>query len=179
MLDLVDATITVGNGDNQQTLSSPFLNTPVAMALYMPALMGNLTTQDYERLPGRINLNECPAELLYGIPLLDEETVAAIIEARAQNTDSENRRYETWPLVEGLVTIDQMRMLMPLLTGGGDAYRAQIIGYYEKGNLYSRAEVIIDATTINPDMVLFRDLSHLGRGFDIAVLGAMALDVAQ
>ncbi|QEG41538.1 type II secretion system minor pseudopilin [Roseimaritima ulvae] len=179
LLDLVDATITIGNGDNQQVLSSPFLNTPVAMAVYMPALMGNLTTQEYERLPGRINLNECPAELLYGIPLLDEETTAAIIEARAQDTGSENRRYETWPLVEGLVTIDQMRMLMPLLTGGGDAYRAQIIGYYEKGNLYSRAEVIIDATTINPDLVLFRDLSHLGRGFDIAVLGAMALDVAQ
>ncbi len=179
LLDLIDATITVGNGDNQQVLASPFLNSPVAMALYMPALMGNLTTQEYKRLPGRINLNECPAELLYGIPLLDEETAAAIIEARAQDTDSENRRYETWPLVEGLVTTDQMRLLMPLLTAGGDAYRAQIIGFYEKGNLYSRAEVIIDATTINPDVVLYRDLSHLGRGFDIAVLGAMALDVAQ
>ncbi len=179
LLDLVDATVTIGEGEDQQVLASPFSSDPLAMAAYMPALMGNLTTQDFDRLPGRINLNECPAELLYGIPLLDAETVDAIVDARAQNNDTENRRYETWLLVEGLVTIDQMRLLMPLLTGGGDAYRAQVVGYYEQGNLFSRAEMIIDATTINPDLVLYRDLSHLGRGFDVAVLGIQALDAVQ
>jgi len=176
ILDLIGATITVGEGDSREVLASPFMDDPVAMALYMPALMGNLTTQDYDRMPGRINLNECPAELLRGIPILDEETVEVILQARAESNDTENRRYETCPLVEGLITTDQMRLLMPLLTGGGDAYRAQVIGFYEKGNLFSRAEVIIDATTINPDVVLFRDLSHLGRGFDFSVLGVQAFD---
>lgn len=175
VLDLIGATVTVGD----VTYASPFVNDPFAMALYMPALMESLTTQAVERLPGRINLNECPAELLRGIPLVDEETIEAIIEARGDSSESENRRYETWPMVEGLVTIDQMRLLMPLLTGGGDAYRAQIIGYYEQGNLFSRVEVIIDSTTINPDVVLYRDLSHLGRGFDVAVLGIQAIDMTQ
>jgi hypothetical protein len=116
-------------------------------------------------------VNECPAELLYGIPMLSEEVVQAILENRTAESDDPNRNYETWLLTEALVTVDEMRLLTPLLTGGGDVYRAQIIGYYETSGAAQRAEVIIDATTVNPKVVSWRDLSHLGRGFDLSVLG--------
>ena len=175
ILDLVGASVEV----NGTTYASPFLDGPIAMAVYMPALMGNLTTQDFETMPGRININECPAELIRGIPMLAPESADAIIEARGQDSDSENRQYETWPLVEGLVTLDEMRLLMPLLTAGGDVYRAQIVGYFEGKNTSSRAEVVIDATSVNPKVVFWRDLSHLGRGFDKAVLGVRANDAFQ
>jgi hypothetical protein len=141
------------------------------MAIYMPILMDALTTQDAPVMPGRLNLNECPAELLYGIPMLDEETVQAILENREVDSDDENRQFETWPLVEGILTLDQMRLLLPLLTAGGDVYRAQIVGYFESTGVAHRAEVVIDATTVNPKIVAWRDLSHLGRGFDLSVLG--------
>jgi len=176
LLDLVGATVTVGQGDDAQTFASPFSEALVDMAEYMPALMGNLTTQDFETMPGRIHLNQCPADLLRGVPFLDPEVAEAIIEARAEQTDSENRRYETWPLVEGYVTTAEMRQLMPLFTMGGDVYRAQIVGYFEAGNQSSRAEVVIDATTVNPKIILYRDLSHLGRGFDLSVLGLRGAD---
>lgn len=176
LLDLVGATVTLGQGDDARSFTSPFAEEPLAMVLYMPALMGNLTTQDYDVMPGRININECPAELIRGIPMLDEETAEAIIEARAQQVQDDNRRYETWPLVEGIVSLEQMRTLMPILTGGGDVYRAQIVGYFEAGNIASRAEVIINATGVNPRVISFRDLSHLGRGFDTSVLGLRAAD---
>ena len=142
------------------------------MGLYMPILMDTLTTQEVEVMPGRINLNECPAELLYGIPLLSEEAVEGILETRDVNSDDPNRQFETWPLVEGLVTLDEMRLLTPLVTCGGDVFRAQVVGYFEQSGVSSRAEVIIDATTVNPKIVLWRDLSHLGRGFDLSVLGS-------
>ncbi|MEL6896373.1 MAG: type II secretion system protein GspK, partial [Planctomycetota bacterium] len=74
-------------------------------------------------------------------------------------------------LIEGLVDLETMRLLSPLMTGGGDVYRAQVVGYFEKANESSRAEVIIDATTVDPQVILFRDLSHYGRGFDTSVLG--------
>ena len=51
-------------------------------------------------------------------------------------------------------------------------FRAQVVGYFEQTGISSRAEVIIDATTVNPKIVLWRDLSHLGRGFDLSVLGS-------
>ena len=167
VLDLIDGSVTL----NGKTYMSPFTSDPVQMAAYMPLLMGSLTTQNFQKMPGRININECPAELLYGIPLLDAETADAILEARAQASESENRRYETWPLVEGLITMETMRTLMPLVTAGGDVFAAQVIGYHETAAAATRLEVIIDATGPNPRVVQYRDLSHLGRGFDLSVLG--------
>ena len=171
LLDLIDSTVTIGSGNNAPVYTSPFTSDPIQMALYMPLLMENFSTQDFETMPGRININDCPAELLLGIPLLDEETANAIIEARAEPSQSENRLYETWPLVEGVVSLAQMRSLMPLITAGGDVYRAQVIGYYEGAAASTRVEVIVDATTVNPKIIHYRDLSHLGRGFDLSVLG--------
>jgi hypothetical protein len=167
VLDLIDAQVQV----NGQTYLSPFKNDPVLMATYMPLLMDAMTTQDAAVIPGRLNWNECAAELLYGIPLLDADTVAAILDARGETSDDPNRLYETWPLVEGIITLEQMRQLSPLVCAGGDVFRAQIIGYYENRGASSRAEVIIDATTVNPKLIGYRDLTHLGRGFDLSVLG--------
>ncbi len=174
ILDLVDSTVTVGQGDEARSYTSPFPGDPISMTLYMSVLMDSLTTQDATLMPGRVNLNECPAELLYGIPLLSEEVVEAILESREVESDDLNRQFETWPLVEGIITLDEMRLLMPLVTGGGDVYRAQIVGYFEQSGASHRAEVVIDATSVNPKIVSWRDLSHLGRGFDLSVLGIRA-----
>lgn len=171
ILDLIDSTVTVGQGDNARVYTSPFPGDPIAMAIYLPVLMDNLTTQEAQVMPGRININECPAEMLYGIPLLSEESVQAIIENREVDSDDPNRQFETWPMAEGILTLDEMRLLLPMVTGGGDVFRAQIIGYFENSGASHRSEVIIDATTVNPKIVSWRDLSHLGRGFDLSVLG--------
>lgn len=172
LLDLVDATVTLGEGDTAVTYLSPFSSIPEAAAEYLPFLMSQLATQDTDVLPGRLNLNECPAELLYGIPLVDADTMAAIIEARGvpgADTGSD-RTHETWPLTEGIVTLDQMRALLPLVTAGGSVYRAQIVGFQAETGLSARGEVIIDASTPDPQVVSYRDLTHLGRGFDMSVL---------
>lgn len=174
ILDLIDSTVTVGQGDEARTYTSPFPNDPIAMSIYMPILMDALSTQDTTVMPGRLNINECDPGLIYGIPLLDEETVQEILENREVDSDDLNRHFETWPLVEGIVTLEQMRLLVPLLSGGGDVYRAQIIGYMEKNGVANRAEVVVNATSLNPKIVAWRDLSHLGRGFDLSVLGLRA-----
>lgn len=178
ILDLVDATVTVGQGDNARSYSSPFASDLISMSIYMALLMDTLSTQSADLMPGRINLNECPAELLYGIPLLSEEVVQAILENRETESDDPNRQYETWPLVEGLVTLEEMRLLVPLLTGGGDVFRGQVVGYFETSGAAHRAEVIVDATSVNPKVVAWRDLSHLGRGFDLSVLGLRSAAVS-
>lgn len=172
MLDLIDAEVSLGDGDAAVTYRSPIGSDPLSLAAYLPLIMDKLTTQDVAVLPGRINLNECPAELLYAIPVLDGDTAEAILEARQADGGESDRRFETWPLTEGLVSLEQMRLLLPLLTGGGDVFRAQIIGYYETVGASHRSEVIIDATTANPKLVAWRDLSHLGRGFNLSVLGS-------
>ncbi|MDG2223254.1 MAG: type II secretion system protein GspK [Rubripirellula sp.] len=180
ILDLVGSTVTIGNGNNATSYTSPFPADPISMSIYMPILMDALTTQESPVMPGRINVNECPAELLYGIPMLSEEVMQAILENREAESDDPNRDYETWLLTEGLVTLDEMRLLVPLLSGGGDVYRAQVVGYFETSGAAHRAEVIINATTVNPKVVAWRDLTHLGRGFDLSVLGLrMPVELTQ
>ncbi|MCM2371686.1 type II secretion system protein GspK [Aporhodopirellula aestuarii] len=179
VLDLIDAEVTIGEGDNAVVYMSPFISDPTLMAEYLPLLVDQLTTQDVDVLPGRINLNEAPAEILAGISLVDADTMAAILEARNATGagtgmlgggSSADRTHETWPLTEGIVTLDQMRALLPLVTAGGDVFRAQVIGFDETSGLAARGEAIIDATTLNPRVIAYRDLTHLGRGFELSVL---------
>ncbi|MGB7329550.1 MAG: type II secretion system protein GspK [Rubripirellula sp.] len=179
ILDLVDATVTVGDGDQARSYTSPFSSDPISASIAMPILMDALSTQDVDAMPGRINLNECPAELLYGIPLLSEEAVQAILESRQTESDDLNRSFESWLMVEGLLTLDELRQVTPLLTCGGDVYRGQVVGYFEGSGAAARVEVIVDATTINPKVVSWRDLSHLGRGFDQSVLGLRSVTEQQ
>ena len=82
-----------------------------------------------------------------------------------------NHQHETWLLVEGLVTLDEMKALMPFVTAGGDVYRAQVVGYFDTEGVSARAEVVIDATEDIPRVLSWRDMSNLGRGFSLETLG--------
>jgi hypothetical protein len=141
------------------------------MAIYMPVLMDKLTTVEGPSIPGRISVNDCPRSILMGIPSMTEEIVDAIIEARAEQSDSENRKFESWLVVEGHITIDQFRTLAPLITGGGNVYRAQVVGYFEQGPAFCRAEAILDAAGDVPTVRMYRRMDHLGRAFSLPVLG--------
>ena len=74
-------------------------------------------------------------------------------------------------MAEGIATLPEMKTLMPFLCGGGDVYRAQIVGYFQGGSAASRAEVVFDATKPAPRLLLWRDMSHLGRGYALETLG--------
>jgi hypothetical protein len=150
------------------------------MALYLPLLMDNCTVVEAETIPGRININEAPREVLMGIPGISEEVVDEIINRRslAIEGDTTSRAHETWLLSEAVVTLDEMRLLMPFVCAGGDVFRAQIVGYYQGGGPSSRAEVIFDATGSQPRVLFWRDVSHLGRGFALETLGVDLVDGA-
>lgn len=171
IIDLIDSSVTISDGDETVTYQSPFFGDPVSMSAYLPLLMDNLSVSNELKLPGRLNINTCSVDLLRGIPMLDDETISAIVENRDPTSDDPNRRYATWLLAEGLVGLDQMQSLTPLVCGGGSVFRAQMIGYNAAGGAFSRAEIILDGQTVNPKVVSYRNLSHLGRGFDLSVLG--------
>ena len=175
VLDLIGATITVEQEGEQVTFTSPFEDDPVSMAIYMPALMQYTSVSDQPSYPGRINLLQAPREIILGLPGMTAELADLLLEARGQQSDSENRQFETWPLVEGLITLEQMRQWSPLLTSGGSVFAAQVIGYYEQGAAFARLDVIIDATEAPPRIIRYRRLDHLGRGFDNATLGQRSL----
>ena len=154
-------------------LKTPFPDNPIAMRFFLPLLMDHLSVNPQPTIPGRININQAPRTVLLGIPGLEPETVDEIISTRDFEVTDERpeRRHETWLLSEGIVDLDQMKELMPFVTGGGRVYRAQIVGYFDEGGPSFRIETVIDATSDVPRVLFWRDISHLGRGYPLSWLG--------
>ena len=160
------------DGEDPIIIQSPW---PVAgFGTYIDHLMDNASTNANPTIPGRLNINAAPRTLLEGVPGLNSEAIDRIVQERftdpTQDT-SNYTRHETWLVKNLIVSLEEMKLLQPFITGNGDVYRAQIIGYYEGGKASSRAEVVIDSTTVTPRIRLWRDLSHLGRGYPLEVLG--------
>jgi type II secretory pathway component PulK len=180
VLDLIGAKVEARLEGNEDTviMESPFGDDPVSMSGYLSSLMDLITVNPAKTIPGRININQAPRLVLLAIPGMDEEMVDAIISQRdVQNSEfDEALQHESWLMSRGIVTLDEMRVLLPFITAGGDVYRAQIIGYFDQGETASRAEVVFDATTALPRILSWRDISHLGRGYAGETLGIALQD---
>jgi len=171
-----------GQPQNQQTTvcESPFKNEPGAMRTFIPKLFDNFAVNSSPSIPGRININQAPRPLLIGIPGMDSMIVDQIIALRLPVDDGQRpeQNYEVWPLMNGLVDLDQMKQLMPLVTAGGDVYRAQVIGYFDEEGPAYRVEAIIDATQSTPVIKRRRDLVDQGPGYTLETLG-VTVDEAE
>jgi hypothetical protein len=175
VLDLVGAKVqyTFQGATQTSILASPFGPDLGSMNTYMPTLMDHVTVNPAATIPGRININQASKTVLLGIPGMSPDIASQIVSRRDVETtdDKPNRRHETWLVQEGVVTLDEMRQMMPFITAGGDVYRCQVVGYFQGGQASSRAEVVIDATYTLPRLLFWRDISHLGRGYAIETLG--------
>lgn len=175
VLDLIGTNVQVTfEGDNRPTvMETPFPNLPTAMNLYLPILMDNVAVNTSPVIPGRININQAPRTVLAGIPDLSEEALDQIIAEREPDPTQREpyQRHETWILGDGHVTLEEMKKLMPFVTGGGSVFRAQVIGYFDRGGPTVRIETLLDATSQPVEMIFFRDLTHLGRGYALGTLG--------
>jgi type II secretory pathway component PulK len=175
VLDLVGAATQVKFTDMPQAIivQSPFKNDIGAMNGFMPMLMDYVSVNPAATVPGRININQAPAAIIRGIPGMTPTVADQILTSRKQEYDPDkpNRRHETWLLTEGIVDITTMKLLQPFITCGGHVYRSQVVGYFQSGEAAARSEVIFDATGLLPRVVLWRDMSHLGRGYALETLG--------
>ena len=177
VLDLIGAKVQVPDaaGGEAKIVAPVFPDTLAEMMVYMPILMDNVAANAQPTIPGRININQASRAILMGIPGMTETIVAEILNQRSFESTSESetaaRQHETWLLTSGIVTLDEMKKLTPFICAGGDVFRAQIVGYYEDGSAACRAEVLFDATGAVPRVVSFRDISHLGRGYPLEMLG--------
>jgi type II secretory pathway component PulK len=174
VLDLIGKKVQVKfkGAEKAVVLQSPFAEDLVSMSTYMSQLMDQVTIADTV-IPGRININQASRDVLAGIPGMSDEIVEQIVGQRNPDpgADAANLGHETWLLTEGLVTLDEMKTLMPFVCAGGAVYRAQVIGYYDDGRAASRLEVVLDATQQPVRVLLWRDISHLGRGYALETLG--------
>ncbi|MFC1758520.1 hypothetical protein ACFL2H_07095 [Planctomycetota bacterium] len=176
VLDLIGVKVRarLANNEGSVLIESPFADDPFAMGAYLPELMDQVTATAEPIIPGRVNINQAPLSVLLVIPGMTEEIANQIVNQRdisGEDVNDPNFAHETWLLSRAIVTLDEMRLFMPYMTAGGDVYRAQVVGYFDRGNVSARAEVVVDATSVYPRVVFWRDISHLGRGFAPETLG--------
>ncbi len=159
-------------GDQGLALESPFPDEPGAMDSYLPTLLDEVAVVTSSPLVGRININQAPRTLLMAIPGMTEEIAESILGSREPDLALAlpSRRHETWILSEGLVTLDQMKTLMPFVCGGGSVYRAQVIGFFEQGGPAVRIEAVLDSSKTPAQVLFWRDISNLGRGYALDIL---------
>ena len=195
VLDLVASKVQATfDGDDEPTiLASPAPLDVAALATELPIIMDKLTVNPLPELPGRISINHAPRAVLLGIPGMTEELVDLIIDARigAEEGGDQNFDYETWLLTQGLLLttgldengepngeepglldLERMKALSPYICARGHVYSAQIVGFFLEGAVSARSEVIFDATSPTLTVLMWRDLSHLGRGFPVDILSS-------
>lgn len=178
VLDLIGKKVQVKfkGAEEAKILQSPFAEDLVSMGTYLSDLVEQVTVVTAEVIPGRINVNQASRDVLAGIPGMTDEVVEQIVGQRNPDpgADGTEMNHETWLLTQGLVTLDEMRSLSPFVCANGSVYRAQVIGYYDDGRSACRLEVVLDATQQPASVLLWRDISHLGRGYSLETLGVTA-----
>jgi hypothetical protein len=156
-----------------ELLDSPWSDDPARMRNELPLFLDALSMSSERMLKDRINISQARKEVLATIPEMTDELAETIQASQNMYAGDDLRETSAWPLIEGYLTLEQMRKFDPYMTGGGDVFRVQIIGSYDAGGPYSRLEAIIDATYQPPKLVFRSDLiSELGRGYSQRLLSA-------
>lgn len=177
VLQLIGARVTFVEPGTSRTVlfESPLSMESPKLATDLPKLLDLTTTSTEKRIVGRVNVNLAPREVLLAVPGIDETLADEIVSKRASlydPTSPGDLRHAAWLLTEGLVTLEQFKALDPMLTGGGDVFRAQVVGFFDEFSAAARAEIAIDATSRRARLICWKDLKHLGRGYTLTELGA-------
>lgn len=164
LLDLINVSIVMPHNGTTVTVKSPFKLDPAVMQTQLPLLLDLISIHPEERLEGRINISLAPREVLLALPGVDEGLAERLLGARSMDrTGSAGRDHPAWLLTEGLVDLPAMRKLLPLITVGGDVFRAEFWGLAESTSLMFRCEAVIDASVRPAKPVMFSDLTPLPR----------------
>lgn len=163
-----------GGGGSGKTALAPILEEDSSeLATELPKLLDAVTVSTEETLAGRININQASRTVLLTIPGMTEEAADNILYNRIEDPleADDDQAYSVWPLIKGAVDLATMKSLEPYVCTGGAVYRAQIVGYYDGGGPSARLEVLFDATQSPPAVLSWNDISHLGQGYPVEMLG--------
>jgi hypothetical protein len=180
LLDLIDAEFAITRDNRTTRYRSPLVSDDLSsLRDLLPEVLDKLTTTQATELPGLVNINTAPREVLFCLPDLSEVDVQNILDNRpGPDTDPAlGYLYRTpaWLITEAGFSVDTVRALEPFITTRSFVFRVQVVGYYEMGGPVVRLEAVIDTTGGRPRIVYWRDLSELGRGYDPRLLQGSGL----
>jgi len=126
-------------------------------------LLDVATLSEEEALPGLVNINTAPPEVLAALPGLDEDVAEAVDAYRKQG--GADFGSVVW-LLESGVGPERFQEVLPFITARGFRYRVRAVGVAGSRNVFRRLEVVLDRSQPGVPPVFWRDVSDWGAPFD-------------
>jgi hypothetical protein len=170
-----NVTFQTGTGRNMKTVqvTNP-LSDKSQQSTVLATLLDKTTTSSAKEFPGRVNVltaSETVLNAFVGIGGLTSTDVQSILQSRPDPTQGTptDTVYQSlaWLIVDANLTATKVQALETYFTSRSTVYRVQSIGYFDNGGPYARVEAVIDTTNGYPRIVMWRDLSELGKGYAI------------
>jgi type II secretory pathway component PulK len=147
------------------------LNDPGQMGTLLPTLLDSVTTTKDTDLPGKVNINTAPQAVLETLPGLADSDVQNILATRPDpsSTDWTDTSFQTlaWLVTKANIDVNTVKSLETYITARTQVYRVQSIGYFDGDGPSVRIEAVIDTNNGRPRILQRRDLTDLGKGFDL------------
>lgn len=171
IFDLIESKIIipkkVGNTTVNTVYTSPLAD-PAKQRELLPKLFAIATMSADPEMPARININTAPMAVLSCIPGLTPEDVQKIVATRPNpfSTDPPGEAYSSpaWLLTEAQLNVKVLSALENFITARTSVYRVQSVGYGDGKGPSVRVEAVIDTNAGRPRIIVWRDLSELGKG---------------
>ncbi|MBO61666.1 MAG: hypothetical protein CMO63_06830 [Verrucomicrobiales bacterium] len=169
LADLVGASVTITEEGNINKV----YNSGVTVET-LHELINFYTLNPDEFLPGKVNINTAPANILAQIPGIDENLATTIASTRT-SINPEQSRSIAWLIESGTMSIDQFKQLERYLTARSFQFHVQVVGYGLPSGRFRRLEAMIDLIGGSPRIIYLRDLTKLGVPYHFSAQQGMNL----
>jgi hypothetical protein len=146
----------------------------------LPKLFAIATLTDttkYSEMAPRININTAPAAVVAALPMTDVD-IEKILSVRPTMESGElltNPIYQTptWLVTEAqldpamLAAVGTTFGLDTIVTTRTQVFRVQSVGYFDGKGPAVRVEAIIDTNGGRPRIIAYRNMTDLGKGWDV------------
>jgi DNA uptake protein ComE-like DNA-binding protein len=129
------------------------------------SLLDVATVSQQTMLPGLVNVNTAPPEVLAALPGLDEEVAQSIDGYRKQGGGDFSS--VTWLLdIDGVGT-GRFLQLLPSITARSFQYRVDALGVCGSRNVFRRFSVVLDRSRPDVPAIAWRDVTDWGAPLDL------------
>ncbi len=116
----------------------------------------DLTTKDEEIIPGVVNVNTAPKEVLLCLPGITDSLAEAILARRGADEQAFTSTGELISL-EGM-NLDTFKELFPLVSVRSCVFEARAVGYLSDSKAYASIQAVIDQSGAKPKFLYYRTM---------------------
>jgi type II secretory pathway component PulK len=128
-----------------------------------------LTTSSETTLPGLVNVNTAPKEVLLCLPGLEESDAQALVSYREANSDG----LDSIAWVTQVLNQEKAVGIGTYITVRSYQYSADIVCLSGNGRAYKRYRAILDTQSGSPRVVYWRSLTHFGWPLQPEIVAAL------